>query len=158
MIIRPLAPDETPKLLPLLHQVHALHVHHQPDRYPPLRDDTETLAWLSGWLASDNVHCLVAEEDGTLCGYATYEIEHRPAIPVRRAETRAMLHHISVDAAHRRKGIGRALIADMRTRLAQDGIGIIATTYANFNQPSARLMADAGLSPKTIFAEWRAGT
>ncbi|SLN31408.1 Acetyltransferase (GNAT) family protein [Falsiruegeria litorea R37] len=155
MIVRPLVPDEAHRLLPLLHQVHSLHVEHQPERYPPLKDDVETLDWLAGWLRGQNMHCLVAEDDERLCGYAIYEIEHRPAMPVRHAETRGMLHQISVDAAHRRQGIGRALINAMRARLAQEKIGIIATTYASFNTASARLMADAGLAPKTVYAEWR---
>lgn len=66
-----------------------------------------------------------------------------------------MLHHISVDADHRRQGIGRALIDTMKAQLAKDGIRIIATTYASFNDASARLMAQAGLLPKTVYAEWR---
>ncbi|MBO9449266.1 GNAT family N-acetyltransferase [Tropicibacter sp. R16_0] len=156
MLIRPLLLDEAERLLPLLHQVHALHVAHQPERYPPLPAEEETLAWLTGWLHGKAMHTLVAETNGTLCGYAIYEIEHRPAIPVRHAETRGMLHHISVDAHHRRQGIGRALIAAMKTQLAKDGIKIIATTYASFNDASAQLMAQAGLVPKTVYAEWRA--
>ena len=155
MTIRPLAPDEAQRLLPLLHQVHALHVAHQPERYPPLPNDAETLDWLSGWLQGTNMQCLVAEQDSMLCGYAIYEIEHRPAIPLRHAETRGMLHQISVDAAHRRQGIGRALIRTIRSRLIAANITILATTYASFNKASAQLMADAGLAPKMVYAEWR---
>ena len=155
MTIRPLMADESHRLLPLLHQVHALHVDHQPERYPPLQNNAETLDWLSGWLKGENMHCLVAEEGGSLSGYAIYEIEHRPAMPLRHAETRGMLHHIAVDHTHRRQGIGRALVQAVRARLNADGITILATTYASFNKASAQLIADAGLAPKMIYAEWR---
>ncbi|MEX0316785.1 MAG: GNAT family N-acetyltransferase [Ruegeria sp.] len=146
---------EAHRLIPLLRQVHDLHVLHQPRRFSPFPADSEIAPWLADWLAQPDIHALGYETVGKLAGYAIYEIERRPASPLRPAETRAMLHHVSVDAEHRRQGIGTALIAAIRDRLDPDDIPVIATTYASFNLASAALMAASGFEPAVIFAEWR---
>jgi len=155
MTIISVPPTQAARLMPLFHQVHNLHVAQQPERYAPLPPDPETITWLSDWLSSDTAHALGHETDGVLTGYLIYEIETRPDTPMRRAETRAMLHVISVDAAHRGQGIGSALIQAMRAELAPEAVPTIATTYATFNTASAALMARAGFEPKLIVAEWR---
>lgn len=155
MTIRAIPPSQAARLMPLFHQVHDLHVAEQPDRYAPLPTDPETITWLSTWLSSETVHALGHETDGALTGYLIYEIETRPSTPMRRAETRAMLDVISVDAAHRSQGIGSGLIQAMRASLDPEAVPTIATTYATFNTPSAALMARAGFEPKVIVAEWR---
>ncbi|WP_299944310.1 GNAT family N-acetyltransferase [uncultured Ruegeria sp.] len=157
MSIITISPTQVHRLLPLLHQVHDLHVQHQPQRYAPLPESAELVTYLSEWLCQPEVVALGYEGNHTLLGYAIYENERRAATPFRRAETRAMLHHISVDAGHRRQGIGMALITELRTRLLRDGGDVLATTYATFNTASAKLMARAGLQPVISFAEWRAG-
>jgi aminoglycoside 3-N-acetyltransferase I len=101
------------------------------------------------------VHALAHETDAPLTGYLIYEIETRPSTPMRRGETRAILHVISVDATHRGQGVGSALIQAMRAELDPEAVQTIATTYATFNTPSAALMARAGFEPKLIVAEWR---
>ncbi|UWR01695.1 GNAT family N-acetyltransferase [Ruegeria conchae] len=155
MSIATICPSQAHRLLPLLQQVHDLHVQNQPQRYAPLPDDKEVVSYLSEWLSHDAVVALGYEENQILLGYAIFELEKRAATPFRRAETRAMLHHISVDTKHRRKGIGLALINEVRARLLADGGDVLATTYATFNTPSAELMARAGLNPLISFAEWR---
>lgn len=144
------------RLIPLLHQVHALHVLHQPERYPPLPANDILLPWLTDWLNGACLHCLGAQDAAEdLLGYAIFEIEHRPAMPMRAAQTRAMLHHISVDTQHRGTGIGSALIREIKARLPAYGATVLATTYATFNHASERLMARAGLSPVTVYSELR---
>lgn len=74
---------------------------------------------------------------------------------MRAGETVGMVHHISVDAVHRRQGIAKALFAETRTRLAAQGVTTLATTYAAFNTASAALMASEGLVATTIYARTR---
>jgi GNAT superfamily N-acetyltransferase len=149
--------SEAGRLLPLLHDLHALHVHHQPRRHvaDPSSDALE--AWLKDWLDNDTVTALAAESpQGALLGYALYEIEERPALPVRAAETRCMLHHIAVAEAWWRMGVGKALVEAMKTRALAQSASVIATTYAPFNAASAGLMQGLGMEPVITYAEWRA--
>ena len=156
MQIIDLAAADAHRLVPLLQDLHALHVSHQPDRHLPRPEDAALTAWLGDWLGQDGVHALAAESpQGALMGYLIYAIEHRPALPIRAAETRAMLHQIAVATAFHRIGVATALMTAMKARLAASGIAIIATTYAPFNAASAGLMHSMGLAPVLTLAEWR---
>lgn len=156
MTIIDIPTDQAARLLPLLHQVHALHVRHQPARYAELPTDAILLPWLSQWLQGPDVFCIgVTAPDDDLMGYAIYEIELRPAIPLRAAETRAMLHQISVDAQCRKQGVGSRLLTALKTRMPDHGATVLGTTYATFNDASERLMARASLTPALIYAEHR---
>ncbi|WP_259998189.1 hypothetical protein [Leisingera sp. M523] len=91
---------EADRLLPLLQDLHALHAAHQPERHTPAPDSTGLAAWLQEWLREETIFALAAESpQGALLGYLIYELQNRPALPIRAAETRAMLHHISVTEA-----------------------------------------------------------
>lgn len=152
MDISTLAPSDAGRLLPLLHQVHALHVDALPVMYPALDDDDAVVQFLTGWLSQDAVTALIAGPKDTPKGYLIYVIETRAASVMRKGETVGMVHHISVDAACRRKGIAKALFAEARARLAAQCVTTLATTYAAFNTASAALMASEGLVPTTIYA------
>lgn len=151
-----ISPEDAHRLIPLLQDLHALHVAHQPDRYLAAPDDAALTRWLTEWLSETSVTARAAvSPQGSVMGYMIYGIEHRPALPVRQAETRAMLHHIAVSESWRRMGVGSALIADLKRAVAAQGIQIVATTYAPFNSASAALMARMGLKPVNVMAEWR---
>lgn len=147
---------EAHRLLPLLQDLHALHAAYQPERHIPAPGSEALAAWLREWLEEEQVCALAAESpQGKLLGYAVYELQHRPALPVRPAETRAMLHHISVTEAWRRMGVGKALVEAMKARALDAGATVIAATYAPFNTASAALMKGMGMEPVLTMAEWR---
>ncbi|MEM7318222.1 MAG: GNAT family N-acetyltransferase [Pseudomonadota bacterium] len=143
------------RLIPLLHQVHNLHVLHQPARYRALPDDESLADWLSDWLAAPGLTALGYARDKDLVGYLIYEVEKRQPTPFRASETRFMLHHICVDAMHRRKGIAKMLIAELDARARAEKADVLGVTYATFNITSAALMVQAGFSPAYIYAEHR---
>ncbi len=152
--IRPIAADEAACILPLLEQVHAIHVEARPDYFPADPDRDELLAFLRDWLSADETTALVAfGPDGSALGYLLFAIETRAPSLLSHAQRRGMLHHISVDQAWRRSGIGLALIDDMKARLRARGIARLVTIYAAFNSPSAALMRKAGLEPFNVIAE-----
>ena len=157
MEILPLAPSEAACLVPLLQDLHALHVSHHPERYTAEPADADLTAWLTDWLASDKIEALVARSPlGVTMGYLIWEIEERAALPTRAAETRAMLHHIAVDAPFQRIGVGKALMSAMKARALAQGADVLGATYAPFNAASAALMHSLGLMPVLTYAEWRA--
>ncbi|OIQ45953.1 MAG: GNAT family N-acetyltransferase [Roseobacter sp. MedPE-SW] len=148
---------EAGRLIPLLQELHGLHVAHHPARYPASPSDAELQHWLQDWLAQDSVTALIAESpQGALLGYVIFEVEHRPPLPVRFKETRVMVHHIIAAKAFRRMGVGLALLNAVKHQAKSQGINTIATTYAPFNTASAGLFQNLGLQPVITVAEWRA--
>lgn len=156
MTVRPLPPDQIDQILPLLSQVHDLHVMQRPDYYRPIEDPEAVLTWLQRWVSAGDITTLVCGPAAALTGYLIYAIERHDASVLKPATHRAVLEHICVDANHRRAGLGRALVATMRQRVRAEGIDHIATTYATFNKASAALMAREGFVPTYIRAEMSA--
>lgn len=152
-MITTLPPARAVVLEPLLRQVHDLHVAHQPQHYLPTPAAPVLRGFLTDWLAQPQVTALVAGDVDAPVGYLVFEEERRAASVLKPAVHQAVLHHICVDAAHRRQGIAAALIAQMRMLCRDAGIPCIWVTYAAFNAASARTMAQAGLDPITIVAD-----
>ena len=157
MKILDLPPSEAARLIPLLQDLHAMHVAHHPARYPAAPSDADLACWLQEWLQGETVTARIAESpQGALLGYVIYEIEHRPALPVRFEEKRVMVHHIATASAFRRMGVGLALLHSVKLRAEAEGIKTITTTYAPFNTASKALFQSLGLEPVMTFAKWRA--
>ncbi len=157
MHIIDIPPIDAKRLVPLLQELHALHVTHQPARHPAAPSDTALVEWLNRWLTEPGLHALAAESpQGDLLGYLIYQIEERVGSPLRAAETRAVLHHIAVAKPWQRMGIGKALITESKARVLAQDVTIITTSYATFNTASAALMRAMGLLPVNTTAEWRA--
>ena len=148
-----IAPDAAHCLVPLLRQVHDLHAAHMPMHYTPTPDDAALTGFLRTWLQDPAVTALAAGPADKPVGYLIYEEVDRPASVLRCTERFGMFHHICVDAAARRSGVGAALIAEMRRRLAARSVPRIRVSYAAFNTASASLMSRAGFTPVTIYAE-----
>lgn len=154
MKIIPLPAQHAVQLVPLLKDLHQLHVDHQPERHAANPDDAALESWLTDWLAEENVHALVAKSPtGALLGYTIYEVQERPKLPVTLGGTRVMLHHIAIAGAMRRMGIGKALVAAVQDAAQAAGATTLVTTYAPFNTASAGLMQAMGLTPSLIQAE-----
>lgn len=158
MKISDIPAGQAERLLPLLQELHALHAEHQPHRYPADPQDAELREWLSDWLDEDGVHAIGAQSpSGALMGYAIYQIEDRPSLPIVHGGKRIMLHQIAVEDPFRRLGVGSSLIKEIQTRCKAMGIETLVTTYATFNAASSALMSRMGLAPVTTVAEWRMG-
>ena len=154
MHLRPLPAQEAATLVPLLQDLHALHVAHQPERHPADPCPQVLSAWLADWLKDDTVHALVAESPtGAIMGYVIWEFQERSASPLTTGGARAMVHHVMVAAPFRRLGVGKALLKAVRDQAQAEGAVRIAASYAPFNTASAALMASMGLRPASIHAE-----
>lgn len=157
MKILDLAPEQAARLTPLLQDLHALHVTEHPARYHADPDEQALEDWLKSWLQEQHITALIAESpQGALLGYVIFEIEVRPDLPIRKAETRIMVHQVAVAPAFRRMGVGLALLHETKRRAKKLNIATIATTYAPFNTASAALFQSLGLMPVLTLAEWRA--
>lgn len=131
--------DQAARLVPLLQDLHALHVAHQPERHLPEPTNASLEHWLQDWLAQEGITALLAESpQGAPLGYLVYAVEDRPALPIRAAERRIMVHHISVAEPFRRMGVGQALVSEVKRRAQERGIGIIARPAMRPSTPALR--------------------
>lgn len=152
MQITELPPEHAACLVPLNLTVQALHSADDPARYVHAPDPQDVARFLQDWLSQPHVTALIAGPMTAPHGYLIYDItSHAPSV-LRCGETRAMLHHICVDAAHRRRGLARALITAMRARADVRAADSLWTSYASFNTASAALMASVGFAPQTVIA------
>jgi GNAT superfamily N-acetyltransferase len=114
LTIRDARPGDAPALAPLLDQL----------GYPALpeavRRRIEVLA------ASDADRLVVAELEGRIVGLAAIHV----SLSLEYDEPAAKLSAIVVDRAHRRRGIGEALVAAMEAEARTRGCGLIFLTTA----------------------------
>lgn len=148
-MIQDLDACELDEILPLSAAVQALHATQHPDRFPQTVPPEDARAFFAGRLAR-GATILVWREDGKAIGYALFEIEDRAGGPFRFPERIGKLDQISVAPGAQGRGIGTALIAAMRARLADAGIARWTATYWGFNAASAATMARAGAAPQVI--------
>jgi len=85
---------------------------------------------LKATLSGPRSFCLVAEVDGTVVGF----IEH-PVSPGIHAE----IEELKVDRAHRRKGLGRALVMEALRYIDNAAVRMIRVHVANDNLAAVRL-------------------
>jgi ribosomal protein S18 acetylase RimI-like enzyme len=96
-----------------------------PDTFPPdavarLLDDPSNLVF-------------VAEVESSPAGYAYAEVMDRPETSFNYAYQMVYVHHISVRPAHRRQGVGRALLEGVQMAASKRDIRMISLDVWTFN-------------------------
>jgi ribosomal protein S18 acetylase RimI-like enzyme len=126
--------------------------HHDfdPHRFIPATTRTEQgyASFLGSQLEEPDVAVLVAEENGTVIGYAYAGVEGSDWMSLRGPA--GVVHDIVVDPEHRGRGVGRLLLdatlAFMRSRGAPHAV----LWTAERNAPAQRLFASAGFRQTMI--------
>lgn len=104
------------------------------------RDDRPDDAWLTRQLGREGMIVLVAELDGKVVGGLTaYEL---PKLEAARSEI--YLYDLAVDAAHRRKGIATALIAELQHIAAEIGAWVVFVQADYGDDPAVALYTGLG--------------
>lgn len=117
MTIRTATAGDAALLVRLNREVQDLHVAAEPDLYAT-PDAADVEAWFRAQLGSPDVRILVAET-GEAAGYAVVRIIDWAGHVFARPRRIALVDQIAVGAAHRRHGVGRALM-EAAERLAGD--------------------------------------
>jgi aminoglycoside 3-N-acetyltransferase I len=105
------------------------------------RHDRPGDEWLSRQLGKDAIILLVAEEDGRVVGGITaYEL---PKLEQARSEI--YLYDLAVDAAHRRRGIAAALIAELQHIAASTGAWAVFVQADHGDDPAIALYTKLGV-------------
>ena len=156
MIIRSAILSDLAALVALHHPVQLYHAGLRPDliRAP----DTHDMAPLfAEFLAKDAFRVIVADEHGSLAGYAVYEIRNRGESLTTCARRSIYVHQLSVAPAKRRKGIGKALLLFIRAQARELGISSIELDVWNANAPAKKFYKAIGFARVREVLEWQEG-
>ncbi len=91
----------------------------------------------------------IAEVNGAPAGYAFAEVMRRAESAFCNAYDLVHLHHISVRPAHRRHGVGTALLAAVRAAAEERDIKLIEIGMWSFNDTARAFFARHGFAPRT---------
>lgn len=92
----------------------------------------------------------VAVIDDQIAGYTYAQMRRFPETPLTHGYRALHIHHICVDEAFRRQGIGRALVEAVREAGAGQGIARLTADVWDFNAAAKRLFERCGLSPYMV--------
>lgn len=132
MTIRDGLASDLDSLAELLLVVHQLHVEAQPERYRAI-SRAEAAAFLAARLVDGNAYLRVAEVDGDVVGYCAAERRSSPGLPLLHSRELLYVNEIVVREDDRRRGLGRALLADLKELARRDGIEEIELDVSYFN-------------------------
>ncbi|RFB96559.1 GNAT family N-acetyltransferase [Rhizobium leguminosarum bv. trifolii] len=131
--IRPAVRADAPALGSYGAALMSLHNKWDPARFIPAGPTTpeKYASWLAGQIGRDNVVVLVAEDRDTIIGYVYAALEGADYMALRGPA--AVIHDIFVDPERRREGVGRGLLEQAITTLAQRGAPriVLSTAYKN---------------------------
>jgi len=144
-LIRLLKETEVHLILPLSRQVNDLHVAEMPNVFRNDSTEAEVAAFFTEKI-SEGARVFVAEQERTVQGYLLALPVQRAANPFQHATRYIELDQISIDAAHRGKGVGKALVQAMETWMRAQNYSHWKSSVYQFNEASNALMRGQGAS------------
>ena len=93
-----------------------------------------TIAYLLAVIAADDAALYVAESDGTVIGVVQVGARSTPDIPLLVPRRYAVVETLAVVAAHRRAGVGRALMERAQRWAAEHGMAEVELNVWEFNR------------------------
>jgi ribosomal protein S18 acetylase RimI-like enzyme len=112
-----------------------------PDTFPP-----DAVALL---LSDPSSLVFIAEFESSPVGYAYAEIFDRPETSFNYAYQMVYVHHITVRPAHRRQGIGRALLEAVQTAANKRDIRMISLDVWTFNVEARAFFSGSGFEARS---------
>jgi len=113
--------------------VQAIHAAALPWWFKPPGPESFPPAAAAALIAKPEKLVFIAEADSDAAGYAYAEVIRQAETPFRHAYEMVYLHHISVRPAQRRRGVGSALIAAVRSAADEIGITLLGADIWSFN-------------------------
>jgi len=143
-LIRPATPDDVPALGRLGALMVTTHHAFDPKRFIAASPHTAKGygSFLGQQLDEPNTIVLVAVNENEVIGYTYAGLEGLDYMSLRGPA--GVLYDIVVDPAHRRGGIGRALLDATVASLKTRGAPMVVLSTAERNEPAQRLFASAG--------------
>jgi GNAT superfamily N-acetyltransferase len=133
--------------------IQQLHADGRPDLFRA--PDHEALRTFFAERLADGAIILIADLDGTAAGYLLAEINERPANPFRYASTVLYVHHIAVDPAVQRHGVGQQLMDAVVTIGRAENADAVRLDSWFFNQDAHGFFEAEGFAPLNVIFERR---
>jgi GNAT superfamily N-acetyltransferase len=127
----------------------AIQEHHRrlyPGTFKP-HAEQEVQAFLAGRLQDPAWRCLLAFHDGQEAGYALFFLWEYQENPFRLAYRGVQIDQISVLPAFKRKGIGKALMAEVEAFARREGVSQLELTFWEGNEEARTFYEELGFEP-----------
>ena len=144
--------NELGRVNELRRQVNALHAAGRPDIFKP--GFSQELRDIIGVIRDDpDKGIVVAEQAGTVCGYAVLHHVRRPENPFKLAQEYLDIDEFGVDEAFRRQGIAMAMIDFIRAYAAEKGFRRVELNMWEFNRDALAFYEAVGFSTYRRYME-----
>lgn len=153
MSVRRAAEADLNRLSALSVGIQQLHAQGRPDLFRA-PDREELRRFLAEQLASGAI-VLIADFDGTIVGYLLAEISARPANPFRHASKNLYVHHIAVEPATQRRGIGQELMDAAVAIGRAEHVSAVRLDSWSFNHDAHSFFEAEGFVPLNVVFERR---
>ena len=139
--------DAAPGDLPAIAGIYGDAVEHGTATFEEVAPQSEEIARRMAKVAAQGLPWLVAEADGAVAGYAYASLFHE-----RSAYRFTLENSVYVDPAHHRRGVGRALLAELLTRCEALGYRqMIAAIGDSANHASIGLHRSLGFEDAGVY-------
>ena len=150
MDIRLATPNDAEIISALNAEVQQVHADALPHLFKPPSEETFSAAFVRPLLVDPNTYIFIGSANGAPVGYIYAQIIRRAETSLRYAWDRLYIHHLSVNQAYQRHGVGQALIHAV-VRVAKDqGISTIALDVWSLNTKARAFFAAQGF---TVYQE-----
>jgi diamine N-acetyltransferase len=140
--------DDAALVASLNADVQAIHAAAMPAHFKPASAEAFTRSEIVDLLTDRQNLVLIADIAGEGAGYAYAEIIRRPETSLVYAHDMIYIHHIGVRPAHRRRGVGSALIAALRAAGRELDINRLALDVWLFNDAARAFFRRHGFTPQ----------
>jgi GNAT superfamily N-acetyltransferase len=144
--VRPATSADAELLSSLNAEVQAMHAAALPWWFKPPEPAAYAPA-MAGLVANPGNLVFVAEIDAAPAGYVYASVTRQADTPWRQACEMIYVHQIGVRAAHRRRGVGAALIAAVRAEAASRNVALLALDVWSFNAEARAFFQRQGFAP-----------
>jgi len=139
--IRPATPDDVPEILALIRELAEY------EREPESAMATAADLLRDGFSESKRFHCLMAEHDSVVAGFALYFYNYSTW----RGHTGIYLEDLFVRPAHRGKGVGKGLLSAVAAIAVEQGCPRLEWAVLDWNKPAIDFYESVGATGLT---EW----
>jgi len=145
--VRPATLSDYEPMRALLAEVDELHRVHLPWMFQEPAVEPRSKGFFEQLIEDEHSALLVAEADSRLVGVATALLRTAPNFPVFIAQTWGVLDNIAVAQAHRRRGVGSALIRDAERWVRAQGASWLELGVYEFNHEARAFYQALGYAP-----------
>jgi ribosomal protein S18 acetylase RimI-like enzyme len=146
MDIRLATPQDAEIISALNAEVQKIHADVLPHLFKPPSQETFPASLVRQLLADPTTYIFIAYSNGTPVGYIYTQIIRRAESSLRYALDRIYIHHISVDQAYQRHGVGQELLQTVVRLAREHGISTLALDVWSFNTQAQAFFASQGFT------------